>query len=120
MAVYRHRFQQSDCVVVLTSCFVKEARAWLDSNLSAVALLPNSRPIELLIMRFKKQYMGPTQIKQFRNQIMSTKLAGVGVTTKDLKQHYESFVTLINNLRMCDKFVTEEDIKSVVYRYTTN
>ena len=55
--------------------------------------------------------MGPTQIKSFRKQLQNTKLSGMSVTVRDLKHHYDTFVTLSNNIKLCDKAATNEYIK---------
>lgn len=113
--VYTHRFKQHECLRVMTLAFTKEAKSWYDSNLSEVSLLAEKEPtkmrvVEVLLLRFKKQYMGPTQIRMYREQIRSTKLTGAS-SVRDLKQHYETFVSVANNLRVCDKSVSEDDIK---------
>lgn len=111
-AVYRHRFKTEHCIQILQQCLKKEAASWFNSNLQEVSLLPgNTRPIEALLIRFKQQYMGPTQMKLFRRQLQSTKLSKINVTVRELKQHYETFVNVANNMRLCDKYVSEEDLK---------
>jgi hypothetical protein len=100
-AVYRHRFKTEHCIQILQQCLKKEAASWFNSNLQEVSLLPgNTRPIEALLIRFKQQYMGPTQMKLFRRQLQSTKLNKINATVRELKQHYETFVNVANNMIM--------------------
>ncbi len=113
--IYTHRFKQPECIRLLMQLFSKEARAWFDASFAEVSLLANDsfthmRVVETLLLRFKKQYMGPTQIRMYRDQIRSTRLTGAN-NARDLKQHYATFVNVANNLRACDKSVTEADIK---------
>jgi hypothetical protein len=111
-AVYRHRFKTEHCIQILQQCLKKEAASWFNSNLQEVSVLPGqTRPIEALLIRFKQQYMGPTQMKLFRRQLQATKLNKINVTVRELKQHYEIFVNVANNMRLCDKYVSKEDLK---------
>ena len=54
--------------------------------------------------------MGATQIGIFRRKLQTSKLTGVNVSVKELKKHYEVFVNLVNNIRLCDITANEEYI----------
>ncbi len=112
--VYRYKFQVHHCITILQQCFINEAKTWLDSNLPAISHLASSnsevKPIEALLLKFKRIYMGATQIGIFRRRLQTSKLTGVNVSVKELKKHYEVFVNLVNNIRLCDISANEEYI----------
>jgi hypothetical protein len=114
--VYRYSFDVPNCIYIITKCFIGEAKAWVDQILDKVSLLHESsdtatRPIEALLLQFKQQYMGQTQISMWKRQLVGTKLTSTAATTADLKSHYKTFVTIINNLRLCDKYISEEEYR---------
>jgi hypothetical protein len=116
--VYRYSFDVPNCLYVITKCFIGEAKAWLDQMLDKVSLLHEStdtstRPIEALLLLYKQQYMGQTQISMWKKQLAGTKLTSTAATVTDLKSHYKTFVTLVNNLRLCDKYVSEEEYRTM-------
>jgi hypothetical protein len=116
--VYRYSFDVPNCLYIITKCFIGEAKAWLDQILDKVSLLNDStdtstRPIEALLLQFKQQYMGQTQISMWKKQLAGTKLTSTAATVADLKSHYKTFVTIINNLRLCDKFISEEEYRTL-------
>jgi hypothetical protein len=113
--VYRYKFEVHHCMTILQQCFISEAKAWLEANLPLVANLSSSeassvKPIEAILLKFKNQYMGATQIKLFRRKLQTSKLSGASVTVRELKKHYEVFVGLVNNIRLCDITASEEYI----------
>jgi hypothetical protein len=115
--VYRYSFDVPNSLYVITKCFIGEAKAWLDQMLDKVSLLDESsgshtRSIEALLLLFKQQYMGQTQISMWKRQLAGTKLTSTAATTADLKLHYKTFVTIVNNLRLCDKYVSEEEYRT--------
>ena len=112
--VYRYRFEVHHCITILQQCFINEAKSWLDANLPLVSHLAadNSsvKPIEAILLKFKNIYMGPTQIRNFRRKLQTSKLTGANVTVRELKKHYEIFVGLVNNIRLCDITASEDYI----------
>ena len=111
MAVYRYRFQTPHCITILHGTFLKEAKAWFEAKLIRVSVLPQSRVIEAILIGFKEQYMNVQHLKEFRNQLQGTKLSRVGVTTRELKSHYDAFVTIANNMRLIDRYLDEKEIR---------
>jgi hypothetical protein len=114
--VYRYSFDVPNCIYIITKCFVGEAKAWVDQILDKVSLLHDSsdtvtRPIEALLLQYKQQYMGQTQVSMWKRQLAGTKLTSTAPTLGDLKSHYKTFVTIINNLRLCDKYISEEEYR---------
>jgi hypothetical protein len=115
--VYRYSFDVPNCLYVITKCFVGEAKAWLDQMLDKVSLLDDAtgsqtRSIEALLLLFKQQYMGQTQISMWKRQLQGTKLMSTAATVADLKMHYKTFVTIVNNLRLCDKYISDEEYRT--------
>jgi hypothetical protein len=116
--VYRYSFDVPNCLYVLTKCFIGEAKAWLDQMLDKVSLLDDAsdshtRSIEALLLLFKQQYMGQTQISMWKRQLAGTKLTSTAASIADLKLHYKTFVTIVNNLRLCDKYISEEEYRTM-------
>ena len=116
--IHRYGFDVPNSLYIITKCFIGEAKAWLDQMLDKVSLLAESedtatRPIEGLLILFKQQYMGPSQISMWKKQLGATKLTSTATTVTDLKLHYKTFVTIINNLRLCDKFLSEEEYRTM-------
>jgi len=111
MAVYRYRFQTPHCITILHGTLLKEAKAWFEAKLARVSVLPNARVIEAVLLGFKEQYMNVQHLKEFRNQLHGTKMSKIGVTTRELKSHYDAFVTIANNMRLIDRYLDEKEIR---------
>ena len=119
--VYRNNLGLSDCIHVLTQCFSKEAKAWLEQNIGKISQLASSseqhrtRMIETLLVLYKEQYMGFSQVNMWKRQLDGTKVTSSSTTLHDIKQHYEMYVTTLNNLRLCDKRLDEDSVKYTYY-----
>jgi hypothetical protein len=114
--VQKYDLTVGECIQVLQQTFINEAKAWLDSNLPEVCTLPeDKKPMQLLMHRYMHQWMGPTTTRQFKAQLRNTKLTSNSATLTDLKQHYSSYVAVLNNVRLCDKSMKQVDINDEYY-----
>ena len=91
-------------IYILQTCFENEAKTWLTDTITRVA--PTAKPIEALVTCYREHFMGHTQRSKWKQALYTTKLTGY-VTLQDLKKHYESFVNIVNILKLCEPNVEE-------------
>ena len=78
--IYRYSLSVAHCTYLLAQCMSGEAKSWFEMNLRQVSHLEGTsaeaktRRIETLLISFKDQYMGVTQIQMWKRDLEGTKL----------------------------------------------
>lgn len=104
--IYRYSLSVQHSTYLLAQCVIGEAKSWFEMNVQNVSRLESNttdeqtRRVETLLLLFKEQYMGLSQINMWKRELEGTKLTST--TVKELKSHYNTFVSTANNLRLCD------------------
>ena len=63
------------------------------------------------MLLFKQQYMSEVRVAQLKRKLQMCLLVGDNVSEHDLRAHYEAFTTIVNDLRMCDPFASEQQYR---------
>jgi hypothetical protein len=108
--VQQYGFIEREIVSIMQRTMIGNALMWLNSNIHEVFTL-DYKPIQALLHRFRKQYIGPHITRDLRKQMSTTVLTNDSLTMKDLDTHYAAYQGLLMRLTMSDKHVDDEETR---------
>ena len=92
----------------------KGAKAWFSAAVMKVSSLPDKKEvIPALLGLFREQYRNSTHVLAYRARLNDMKLTDIFVQSNELRNHYSRFTALANNLKICDKHMTDASIKQL-------
>jgi hypothetical protein len=110
----KYQFTSSDVISIIKQTLTGSATPWFMSAIMDVTRASTNDArnlVPMLLGLFREQYMNNTHVIQFRNRLTEMKITDRYVTTKELQQHYGRFQLVANNLKLCDKSMSNEVIK---------
>jgi hypothetical protein len=112
----QYPFKVANAVRILLQTVSSSAITYMNQVVGANARVDQEKLIPAILGQFREHYMGANQISYWRRRLMSMKLMSSGdhhLTLKELEAHYSSFVSVLNNLRICDNAVQERDAMGI-------
>jgi hypothetical protein len=115
MNVSRIDFSHSDVITIMNARMVKGAKAWFSAAVMKVSALHHDKRevIPALLGLFREQYMNNTHILSYRSRLNEMRMTDLYVLPNELRLHYSKFTALANNLKICDKYMTDDTIKQM-------
>jgi hypothetical protein len=90
---------------------VGSARTWIMTTIQTRASIRRDEYFVYVLGRFREHYLSPQQASVWRKQL-TTRLnthSDRHLTLTELETHYGNYVRTLNNLRVCEREVTEAD-----------
>ncbi len=109
--VQTYGFVEREVIGIMDRTMIGNAQTWLHSN-KYECFNVKYKPLQVLLHRFRSQFLGPHVTRDLRKQMSSTILTTNNPSSKDLDTHYNTYQTLVSRLRMSDKFVDDEETKT--------
>ena len=113
----QYPFKVANAVRILLQTVSSSAITYMNQVVGATsARVDQENLIPAILGQFRSHYMGANQISYWRRRLMSMKLNSSGdhhLTLKELEAHYSAFVSVLNNLRICDNAVQERDAMGI-------
>jgi hypothetical protein len=101
-------FDEAEIISLMQRTMTGNALTWLNSNMHEVFTI-KYKPLQVLLHRFRKQYIGAHITRDLRKQMASTVLTNDSLTMKELDTHYATYKQLLMRLQMSDKQVDDEE-----------
>jgi hypothetical protein len=109
--VQTYGFVEREIINIMDRTMTGNASTWLASN-KYECFNVKYKPLQVLLHRFRNQYLGPHVTRDLRKQMSSTILTTPNPQVKDLDTHYNAYESLVSRLRMSDKFVDDDETKT--------
>jgi hypothetical protein len=109
--VQQNNFGERVVVSIMQRTMTGNALMWLNANMHEVFTI-RYKPLQVLLHRFRQQYIGSHIIRDLRKQMASTTLTNDSLTMKDLDTHYAAYQGLVMRLSMSDRHVDEEETRT--------
>jgi hypothetical protein len=106
--VQQFGFDEAEIISLMQRTMTGNALTWLNSNMHEVFTI-KYKPLQVLLHRFRKQYIGAHITRDLRKQMASTVLTNDSLTMKELDTHYAAYKQLLMRLQMSDKQVDDEE-----------
>jgi hypothetical protein len=113
-ALSQYQFTSADVVAIMRQVMTGSATAWFMNatmKVSDIAGGDERRVVPALLGLFRDHYLNSTHVIRYRALLNDVKLTDRVVTSKELQLHYTRFVSIANNLKLCDNHMTDELIK---------
>jgi hypothetical protein len=108
--VQQYGFDEREIVSIMQRTLTGNALMWLNSNMHDVFTL-DYKPVQALLHRFRKQYIGAHITRDLRKQMATTVIMNNALTSRHLDTHYAAYQELLMRLRMSDRHVDEEETR---------
>ena len=112
-SVFKNLFRTAEGLQLLQATLTSEAQAWMHANLEEAS--SQDKPLEFMVLLFRKVYMSEVKIAELRTKLQSTVMYGEHVTEAELRVHYAAYMGLVNELRLCDPFRPEQQYRHDFY-----
>ena len=115
--IMKYSFSIGEVVQMCKSVFVGDAAAWFSQAWAICSSLPESeKPIQVLFHQFLDRYMDTAVKFNYKQQLNNTKMNKNNATIDDVRRHYSKFLSVLNNLRMCEQNLNMSDMVQTYYR----
>jgi hypothetical protein len=111
LSLVKINFTQADVISIVDARMTGGAKQWLTAAMLKVAPLANTdAAIPTLFGLFREQYMNKTHVVNYRKRLSEMTITDIFITQSDLRLHYTKFTQIANNLKICDRFTSDDTI----------